>query len=110
MAEVLYIVQEGNAEPWLADFLAAAEGRLDVAVLDPERPLREQFAGTIVVVDQGGHATREQIDAGAEGGVRLWQVLGTGVDHTEVAYISRRGSRSRTRRASSAPWRSRSMR
>jgi phosphoglycerate dehydrogenase-like enzyme len=91
VAEVLYIVQEGNAEPWLADFLAAAEGSLDVAVLDSKQPLREQFAGTLVVVDQGGHATHEQIDAGAEGGVRLWQVLGTGVDHTEVGYIRSKG-------------------
>jgi phosphoglycerate dehydrogenase-like enzyme len=91
VADVLYILQEGNAEPWLADFLAAADGRVDAAVLDPERPLREQFAGTVVVVDQGGHATREQIDAGAEGGVRLWQVLGTGVDHTEVDYIRSKG-------------------
>jgi len=90
VAEVLYIVQEGNAEPWLEDFLAAADG-LDVAVMDPNAPPGAQFAGTVVVVDQGGHATREQIDAGAEGGVRLWQVLGTGVDHTEVDYIHAKG-------------------
>jgi phosphoglycerate dehydrogenase-like enzyme len=44
-----------------------------------------------VVVDQGGHATKTQIDAGAAAGVRLWQVLGTGVDHTEVAHMQSRG-------------------
>jgi phosphoglycerate dehydrogenase-like enzyme len=44
-----------------------------------------------VVVDQGGHATKEQIDAGAAAGVRLWQVLGTGVDHTEVEHMQSRG-------------------
>ncbi len=91
MADVLYIVQEGNAEPWLADFLEAAESRVEIAVYDPERPLPEQFAGTVVVVDQGGHATRAQIDAGADAGVRLWQVLGTGIDHTEVAYTRSKG-------------------
>src|SRR5439155_21093892 len=58
---------------------------------DSARPLDGQLAGISVVVDQGGHATNEQIDAGAAAGVRLWQVLGTGVDHTEVAHILSRG-------------------
>jgi phosphoglycerate dehydrogenase-like enzyme len=31
------------------------------------------------------------IDVGAAAGVRLWQVLGTGLDHTEVAHIHSRG-------------------
>jgi phosphoglycerate dehydrogenase-like enzyme len=91
LSDVLYIVQEGNAEPWLEDFQAAADGRVGYAVLDPGRPLAGQFAGVSVVVDQGGHATRAQIDVGAEAGVRLWQVLGTGVDHTEVDHIVARG-------------------
>ena len=91
MSDVLYIVQEGNVEPWLSDFRAAADGALDYAVLDPDRPLADQLAGVEVVVDQGGHATKEQIDAGAAAGVRLWQVLGTGVDHTEVAHMQSRG-------------------
>jgi phosphoglycerate dehydrogenase-like enzyme len=88
---VLYIVQLGNVEPWLEDFRAAADGRIEYAVFDPDGPLAEQLEGAIVVVDQGGHATKEQIDAGAAAGVRLWQVLGTGVDHTEVAHMQSRG-------------------
>lgn len=91
MSDVLYIVQKGNVEPWLTDFRAAADGAIDYAVLDPDRPLAEQLAGVEVVVDQGGHATKEQIDAGAAAGVRLWQVLGTGVDHTEVEHMQSRG-------------------
>src|SRR5438046_3312115 len=91
LTDVLYIVQQGNAEPWLTDFRAAADRRVDYAVLDPERPLAEQFSGVAVVVDQGGHGTREHIDAGSDAGVRLWQVLGTGIDHTEVAHILSRG-------------------
>jgi phosphoglycerate dehydrogenase-like enzyme len=87
----LYIVQEGNAEPWLEDFQAAADGRVGYAVLDAGRPLAGQFAGVSVVVDQGGHATPAQIDMGADAGVRLWQVLGTGVDHIEVDHILGRG-------------------
>lgn len=91
VAAVLYIAQRGNVEPWLTDFREAAAGHAEIAVLDPEAPLAEQFAGVVVVVDQGGHATRRQIDAGAIAGVRLWQVLGTGVDHTDVDYILTKG-------------------
>src|SRR4051812_6393990 len=89
--EVRYIVQRGNEEPWLTDFRAAAEGRLEVRLLDHERPLEPQFAGVEVVIDQGGHATREMIDVGAAAGVRLWQVVGTGLDHSEVEHTLGRG-------------------
>jgi phosphoglycerate dehydrogenase-like enzyme len=89
--EVLYIVQRGNEEPWLTDFAAAAEGRLEVRLLDHDRPLEPQFAGIEVVIDQGGHATREMIDVGAAAGVRLWQVVGTGLDHSEVEHTLGRG-------------------
>jgi phosphoglycerate dehydrogenase-like enzyme len=89
--DVLYIVQQGNVEPWLADFRATAEGRIDYGVLDHDAPLEPQLQGVSVVVDQGGHATREMIDVGAAAGVRLWQVLGMGLDHTEVDHILDRG-------------------
>jgi phosphoglycerate dehydrogenase-like enzyme len=90
--DVLYIVQRGNVEPWLTDFREAAEATgLDFAVLDDESDLEQRFAGVSVVVDQGGHGTKAMIDAGAAAGVRLWQVLGTGLDHTEVDHIQLRG-------------------
>ena len=93
MADVLYMVQQGNLEPWLGDFRAAADGRFDMELLDHEAELAPQFAGVTVVVDQGGHATRAMIDAGAAAGVQLWQVIGTGLDHTEVDYILASGIR-----------------
>lgn len=46
-----------------------------------------------ISVDQGGHAMRAVIDAGAAAGVKLWQVLGTGLDHAEVEYTLSRGIR-----------------
>jgi D-3-phosphoglycerate dehydrogenase len=92
MDRVLYILQAGNAEPWLTDFRAAAErASVEVRLLDPGAPLGPQFDGIKVVIDQGGHATREQIDAGAAADVELWQVIGTGLDHTEVDHILARG-------------------
>ena len=91
VTDVLYIAQLANLEPWLTDFREAADGVIDYEVLDPGRPLDEQLTGVAVVVDQGGHGTREMIDAGARAHVRLWQVLGTGLDHTEVDHILSRG-------------------
>lgn len=91
MTDVLYITQLGNIEPWLADFRTEAEGRVSMSVFDRDAPSEPQFEGVAVVVDQGGHATQAQIDAGAHAGVKLWQVLGTGLDHTEVDHIHARG-------------------
>jgi D-3-phosphoglycerate dehydrogenase len=93
VADVLYIVQQGNVEPWLSDFREVAKDRFSLALLDHDRPLAPQFEGVRVVVDQGGHATREMIDAGKAAGVLLWQVIGTGLDHTEVDYILGNGIR-----------------
>jgi phosphoglycerate dehydrogenase-like enzyme len=93
VTDVLYLVQGGNVDPWLTDFMDAAEGHVSVALLDLEQPLGPQFEGVPVVVDQGGHATRDVIDAGAAAGVELWQVLGTGLDHCEVEYTLSRGIR-----------------
>jgi phosphoglycerate dehydrogenase-like enzyme len=87
MPEVLYLQQPGNTEPWLEDFLAAAEDRIDYALFDEEGPLAPQFAGVRVVIDQGGHGTPAMIDAGAAAGVTLWQALTTGLDHTNVDHI-----------------------
>jgi phosphoglycerate dehydrogenase-like enzyme len=93
VADVLYIVQQGNVEPWLTDFQEAAKGRFEMALLDHDASIEPQFDGVTVVVDQGGHATRAMIDAGAAAGVQLWQVIGTGLDHTEVDYILASGIR-----------------
>lgn len=90
---VLFIPQRGNEEPWYADFVEALGDRFDLVTLDHNAPLAPQFEGVRVVVDQGGWATREMIDAGAEAGVVLWQVLGMGLDHSEVDYILAKGIR-----------------
>lgn len=91
--KVVYIEQPGNEEPWYTDFATALGDRFPHVVLDRNAPLAPQFEGVRVVVDQGGHGTRAMIDAGADAGVELWQVVTTGVDHTEVAYILEKGIR-----------------
>jgi phosphoglycerate dehydrogenase-like enzyme len=86
MTDLLYLPQRGNVEPWLSDFRAAAEGRVTIEVFNYSKDASVQFEGIPVVVDHGGHATQVLIRTGKDAGVRLWQILGTGVDHSEVAF------------------------
>ena len=64
----------------------------DLGKYDVSQPLDPQFEGVSVVIDHGGSAaTRELMDAGARARVKLWQVLGTGFDHFDLAYIKTLG-------------------
>jgi D-3-phosphoglycerate dehydrogenase / 2-oxoglutarate reductase len=85
--KTLFLPQRGNEHPWLDDVVEALDGDAELVVFDPDSDLAPQFAGVRVAIDQGGHAARPVIDAGAAAGVELWQVLGTGLDHTDVDYI-----------------------
>lgn len=86
--KVLFLGQIGNLEPWFGDVVAALEGAHQVELYDPEMPIGPQIDGAWVVVDQGGGvATRDVVEAAAAAGVKLWQVLGTGLDHVDVQYI-----------------------
>lgn len=49
----------------------------------------DQFKDAEVVIDCGGWGKREMIDAAKK--AKLWQILGTGLDHTDVAYIKSKG-------------------
>ncbi len=92
MVNVLYLTTtQSHHTFWYDDFMAAAGGRFPVAVFSPEKPLAEQFQGIDVVVDLGGHGTNAMIDAGAASGVRLWQVLGTGLDGIDTGYVLDKG-------------------
>ena len=70
--------------PWRADVEAAINDRHDLRIFDASQPLAPQFEGVDVVLDLGGSmGTREMADAAA-GQVRLWQILGTGIDHFDL--------------------------
>lgn len=58
---------------------------LDFKDLDAVGNLADQCRGVEAVVDIGGRASREIIDAMSN--ARLWQVIGTGLDHCDVEYI-----------------------
>ena len=90
--KVLFLGTSNLLHPWYDDVLEVAADRWLIPLFDRSRPVAPQFEGLDVVIDQGGnHGTHELIDAACEVGVKLWQVLGTGLDHTDVTYILRKG-------------------
>ena len=90
--KVLYLTVPGMLQPWYDDFRSAVGEGHTVCLYDPAKPMVGQFENVDVVVDQGGSVgTRALIDAALAARVKLWQVLGTGVDHVDVAYFLERG-------------------
>ncbi len=90
--KILFLGQLNNLEPWFNDVVTAVGEADQVILWDPDAPFGPQIRDAQVVVDQGGSvATRAMIDAGAAAGVKLWQVLGTGLDHVDVQYILEHG-------------------
>ncbi len=86
--KVLFLGQHNNLEPWFSDVVTAVDEAHEVVLWQADAPFEPQIRETQVVVDQGGGmATRAMVDAGAAAGVKLWQVLGTGLDHVDVQYI-----------------------
>lgn len=90
---VLYLWLPGLLQPWYDDFRSHLEEAVEVRLLDPERPLEDQMEGVEVVVDQGGHGAPEVADVAAAAGVKLWQVLGTGLDDLDVNFLHKSGIR-----------------
>jgi D-3-phosphoglycerate dehydrogenase len=90
--KILYLGQSSILHPWYDDCVSALEGRHRICLYDPAQSMAQQFEEIDVVVDHGGSVgTREMMNAAAQNGVRLWQVLGTGLDHVDVAYILSKG-------------------
>jgi D-3-phosphoglycerate dehydrogenase len=84
--KVLYLPLEGADILWQEEVVKAVSPGHDLAIYDPKKPVAEQFAGVEAVLDTGGSVgTREMYDAGED--VLLWQVLGTGLDHVDIAYM-----------------------
>ena len=86
--KVLYIGMPNLMRPWYDDFLAAVGGQFPVVLYDPDKPAAEQFRDVGVVVALGGaQMTRPMIDTALASGVKLWQIVGTGLDHVDVPYF-----------------------
>src|SRR5713101_5715065 len=79
------------AEVYYEDVVEASSGRFRLQFYDPVRPIAEQLEGVEVVIHLAGQAPRDIIDAAIEAGVKLWQVLGYGLDHVDVPYFLEEG-------------------
>lgn len=89
--KVLFIPFQDLLHPWYEGVAEPLAGRCEIELFDASRPFEQQVKDADVVVDQGGWGTRAMIDASIEAGVKLWQVLGTGLDHFDVDYVLDRG-------------------
>jgi len=88
--KVLFLPQEGTSKEWSDEVVAAIGPKHDLRIYDKNKALAEQFEGIEVVVDMGGSVgTKEMYDVAKD--VRLWQVLGTGLDHVDVASMKAKG-------------------
>jgi phosphoglycerate dehydrogenase-like enzyme len=76
-------------DPWQGDIVAALGSRHELIIYDQDAPLTSQFEGVEVVIDFGGSmGTREMADVASS--VKLWQILGTGIDHFDLEYWRRK--------------------
>ena len=89
---VLFLGTRRVIDPWFNDFVAAIGGRFQVDFYDPARPRSDQLRGVGVVVDHNPDlGTKEMIDAAANAGVKLWQIMSIGVDSRDVGYLLQKG-------------------
>jgi len=90
--KILYLPQAGMLQPWYNDVCRPCADRHEVHLFDAKKPIDDQFKGVEVVIDQGGSVgTRELMAAAKRNGVKLWQVLGTGIDHVDLKYLNECG-------------------
>lgn len=84
---LLFIGFQDLVHPLFDYFVEAIGGRHLVDLYDPQRPFADQLQGVQAIIDQGGWGTHAMADAAARAGVKLWQVIGTGLDHLDVNYL-----------------------
>ena len=88
--KVLYLPLPNIDPLWQEEVVEAVSPGHDLAIYDSGKPLAEQFAGVEAVLDTGGSVgTRQMYDAARD--ARLWQIIGTGLDHIDIAYMKTRG-------------------
>ena len=88
---VLYLPPPSQwRDPWQTDVIDAVSSRHDLSLYDQTALLPAQFEGIDVVLDHGGSmGTRAMADVA--GSVKLWQILGTGIDHFDLEYWRTKG-------------------
>ncbi|MEP7357294.1 MAG: NAD(P)-dependent oxidoreductase [Anaerolineales bacterium] len=90
---VLYLPKADPSIPFApngSDVVEAIGDRHELRIFDHHKPMPPQFEGVDVVIDLGGSVGTHAMLAAA-GSARLWQVLGTGLDHFDLDYWRARG-------------------
>ena len=88
--KVLFLPLPSVDAIWQEEVVNAVSPHHDLVIYDRNKPIAEQFVGVEAVLDVGGSVgTREMYDAAKD--ALLWQILGTGLDHIDVAYMKTRG-------------------
>ena len=88
--KVLYLPQEGVDPLWDKLVVELVSGRHDLTVWDGTQSAAADFENVEVVIEMGGFAGARDIPDTSRN-VSLWQVLSTGLDHTDVAGLKARG-------------------
>lgn len=87
--KVIYLPGRGADPIWQDEVVKAISPNHDLRIYDEKLPIEPQFADVDAVVDLGGsYGTREMLDAAPN--VRLWQIMGTGIEHFDMQYWSKR--------------------
>jgi phosphoglycerate dehydrogenase-like enzyme len=86
----LLIPDEPFYIPWCQDIIDIVSQDHDLAVLDENQPLQDQFEGVEVVVEQGGqNGTPEMVELSTK--AKMWQVTTVGFEHVDVEHFKRVG-------------------
>ena len=90
MAKInVLLIAIDNSPFWSENIIKVFGDKHNLRVYNAELPLADQFKDIEMVIDNGVFHNRTIIDAAK--GVKLWQVLSTGVDHTDIDYIKSKG-------------------
>jgi len=73
-------------KPWLDEVDRVIGKDHNLRVFDDSQPLASEFEDVDVVIDLGGVSATNEIADLIAGKVRLWQILGTGIDHFDLEY------------------------
>ena len=88
--KVLFLPLASVDPIWQDEVVKAVAPGHDLAIYDAGQDLTAQFAGVDAVLDVGGSVgTKEMYDAAVD--ARLWQILGTGLDHVDLGYMKTKG-------------------
>ena len=84
--KVLFLPQAAIEPIWREEVIRAVSPRHNLEIVDYGASIAEQFSGVEAVLDTGGSmGTREMYDAAVD--AKLWQILGTGLDHVDIEYM-----------------------